>query len=157
MRAAQLPNSDRTAITLFLTLLGHEIIKMNIFQPRHKREFPRELLNQPESGSRDFFSLLISLCHQVWQQHLSRGCSNVVKSSPLPVLWHTAWKGTENLSLIRNIFCQKAKFRQILPNWAFFSPSLCWREKPHTLLIAAANFQQHKYINNCPSHISNRY
>lgn len=55
MRAAQLPNSDRTAITLFVTLLGREITKMTIFQPRHKREFPRQLLNQPASGKRDFF------------------------------------------------------------------------------------------------------
>lgn len=85
-----------------------------------------------------FFPLLIPLCHQVWQQHLSRGCSSVDHevSTTACSLTHSMecrGKGTEKLALIRNIFCLKAKFRQILPNEAFLLPKLMLeREATHS-------------------------
>lgn len=148
MRAAQLPNSDRTAIILFLTLLGREIIKMTIFQPRHKRQFPRQLLNQPASGSR-FFNPFWFPCATKFDSSISPEDAAVwtMKSPPLPVLWHTAWSAgeKEQKSWLSSgtSFVWRQNSDKFFQMRHFFSPSLCWREKPHTLLRAAANFQQH--------------
>lgn len=99
MRAAQLPNSDSTVIALFLTLLGHEIIKMTIFQPRRKKEFPRQLLNQPASGRREFlgfFSFWFP-CATKFDSSISPEdvALRTMKSSPRAVLWHTAQSARE--------------------------------------------------------------
>lgn len=140
MRAAQLPNSDSTVIALFLTLLGHEIIKMTIFQPRRKKEFPRQLLNQPASGRREvlgFFSFWFP-CATKFDSSISPEDVALwtMKSSPRAVLWHTAQSAREKEQkscLSSETSCQKAKFRQILPNWAFFSPQVYAGENSHML------------------------
>lgn len=137
MRAAQLPNSDRTAIILFLTLLGHEIIKMTIFQPRHKRQFPRQLLNQPASGSR-FFNPFWFPCATKFDSSISPEDAAVwtMKSPPLPVLWHRAWSAGERNRKVgshQEHLLSEGKIQTNSSKWGISSPQAYAGERSHTL------------------------
>lgn len=135
MRAVQLSTVSVKGLLLPFFFFWH-FWTWNNKDDWHKREFPRQLLNQPASQTR-FFSHPDSLVPPSRQQHLSNGPLWTMKSLPLPALvTHSMWccrKGTEKLAFIRIIFCLKASPK--IGNSSL--QAYAGERNPHALLLSS--------------------